>query len=212
MKLRPEFITKTKENRLYQLPVPIIGLTGGIATGKSTVAQLFRELGVNVLDADSLVKKIYSKPEAVDFVKNIFPEAFQNNAIMFKTLRELVFSSSSNQEKVETFIYSHLPHTFLEAFSLLPPQEFLIYDVPLLFEKKLNEKVDCSLCVYSSRETQLNRLTARDQIDINLAKSILSKQLDIEEKKKLSNLVIDNSGDLTSLKLAFKKLQELLIQ
>jgi dephospho-CoA kinase len=154
MKLRSEYISKTKENRLYHLPVPIIGLTGGIATGKSTVAKMFKDLGLNVLDADSLVKKIYAKTEAIDFVKTHFPQAYQNNAIQFKVLREIVFSNSFHQEVVEKFIYSHLPETFLNAFHELPAQSLLIYDVPLLFEKKLNESVDCSICVYTSREIQ----------------------------------------------------------
>ena len=212
MKLRSEYISKTKENRLYQLPVPIIGLTGGIATGKSTVAQMFKDLGLNVLDADSLVKKIYAKTEAIDFVKTHFPQAYQNNAIQFKTLRELVFSNGIHQETVEKFIYSHLPQTFLDAFHELPTQSLLIYDVPLLFEKKLNESVDCSICVYASRETQIKRLTSRDHIDIALAQQILAKQIDIETKKKLATITLDNSSNLEALQVAFKKLRQTLFQ
>ena len=212
MRLRLEYISKTKENRLYQLPIPIIGLTGGIATGKSTVAQMFKDLGLNVLDADSLVKKIYARAEAVDFVKANFPQAFQNNAIQFKILREIVFSDNSYQETVEKFIYSHLPQTFLNAFQELPVQNFIIYDVPLLFEKKLNESVDCSICVYASRETQIKRLTSRDHIDDPLAQQILAKQIDIETKKKLATITLDNSSNLEVLQVAFKKLNHTLFQ
>jgi dephospho-CoA kinase len=60
-KLKNNWVTKNKSNRLYEVPVPILGLTGGISTGKSTVAQLFREAGIPVIDADQLVKGIYQK-------------------------------------------------------------------------------------------------------------------------------------------------------
>ena len=132
-KLKNKWITKEQTERLYEIPVPILGLTGGIATGKSTVAQLFRQNGFAVIDADQLVKNVYSTPEALQFVTENFSKAISAGKIDFKILRQLVFSSSEGQQIVETFIYSNLPGEFVRTFNSLPPVEFVIYDVPLLF-------------------------------------------------------------------------------
>lgn len=205
-KLKTNWITKDQKSRLYEVPVPILGLTGGIATGKSTVAQLFRDAGIPVIDADKLVKNIYTKKSSYEFVLKNFPEAVTENDIHFKKLRELAFMTAENQLVLESFIYAQMPDAFREAYQVCGKHEFIVYDVPLLFEKNLNEKIDTSICTYSPRTTQLERLVKRDQISLELAEKILSKQMDIEEKKKKSDLIIENISDLNTLKLNFDKL------
>jgi dephospho-CoA kinase len=205
-KLKNNWITKTISNRLYELPVPVIGLTGGIATGKSTVAQYFREEGIPVIDADQLVKDIYKKKESMEFLLKSFPDAVHENVINFKKLREIAFRNADNQKKLETFIYAQLPDVFKKTYEEQPPHEFIVYDVPLLFEKHLNDKVDLSICVYADRKTQLERLIKRDLINSELAENILSKQMDIEEKKKNADIVIQNVDDITTLKKNFEDL------
>jgi dephospho-CoA kinase len=211
-KLNNKWVTKTSETRLYNIPVPVLGLTGGIATGKTTVAQFFKDAGTPVIDADKLVKGIYSQKESFDFVSLHFLEAIVDNAIHFKTLRELAFRTPENQQKLENFIYAQMPGAFLEAYKLFGKHEFIVYDVPLLFEKGLFSKTDVSVCVYSPRETQLERLVKRDGISMDLAKTILDKQMDIEEKKKRSDLFIENSGAMTDLKNNFETLLETLLK
>ena len=208
-KLKNKWITKEQTERLYEIPVPILGLTGGIATGKSTVAQLFRQNGFAVIDADQLVKNVYSTPEALQFVTENFSKAISAGKIDFKILRQLVFSSSEGQQIVETFIYSKLPGEFVRTFNSLPPVEFVIYDVPLLFEKKLDQKIDSSICVYCPRVMQLDRLMKRDHIEKDLAESILNKQMDIEEKRNLSDLIIENVAGVEELE---RKFQQLLVE
>lgn len=202
-KLKAKLISKTIETRLYQIPVPIVGLTGGIATGKSTVAELFRESGFHVIDADKLVKLIYQKELSLEFIKSHFPLALVANSINFKILRELAFKNSENQLTLETFIYSQMPAAFKEAYDKLPHADVIIYDVPLLFEKKLHLLVDVSVCVYSPKTLQLERLIARDNIEITLAENMLSKQMDIEEKKKKADFTIPNISNLSDLKNNF---------
>jgi dephospho-CoA kinase len=75
MKLKSEFIKLPQEKRLYQLPVPILGLTGGISSGKTTVSTIMAQNGLAIINADSLVKEIYSWPETIQFIKKNFPEA-----------------------------------------------------------------------------------------------------------------------------------------
>lgn len=210
-KLKNKWITKDHTSRLYHLPVPIVALTGGIATGKSTVAELFRVKGYPVIDADRLVKEIYKTPEAKSFIQTHFPEASNDGEIDFKQLRIAVFGNPHKQDKVEKFIYSKLPDEFLKVFKSLNNPEFVIYDVPLLFEKKLDQKIDVSVCVYSPKSFQLDRLIKRDKITAELAESILLKQLDIESKKQSSDLIIENVADQDALKKNFENVLKELI-
>jgi dephospho-CoA kinase len=200
-KLKSKWITKSSADRLYQIPVPIIGLTGGIATGKSTVAEMLRTAGLPVIDADRLVKNVYQTSEAVTFVSTNFNSVIADGKIDFKKLRAEVFSDHKKQEQIEQFIYSKLPGEFVKAFHAFKDPEFVIYDVPLLFEKKLDQKIDVSVCVYSPRTFQLDRLMKRDSIEALLANKILDKQMDIEEKKNLSDLFIENVKDQHELSL-----------
>ena len=211
-KLKSKWITKDQTSRLYNIPVPIVALTGGIATGKSTVAEMFREASIPVIDADKLVKGIYGKKESFDFVFKNFQAAIIDEAIHFKTLRELAFKTPENQLLLETFIYSHMPDAFSSAYGVFDSHGFIVYDVPLLFEKKLNEKTDLAVCTYAPKDIQLDRLVKRDNISRDLALNILSKQMDIEEKKKRSDLFIENTTDLAQLKKNFHHLLDTLCE
>lgn len=203
-KLKNKWITKDQASRLYNIPVPIVALTGGIATGKSTVAQFFRDEGILVIDADKLVKGIYQNKESLDFVSKHFPNSVIDNEIHFKTLRELAFKTPENQSKLEDYIYAQMPMAFTNAYKTFGPHEFIVYDVPLLFEKGLFSKIDVSICVYSPRSVQLKRLMERDSISVDLAETILNKQMDIEEKKNKSDLIIENTSDIQTLLENFK--------
>lgn len=198
-KLKNNLVKLTAENRLYQIPVPIIGLTGGIGTGKSTAAEWLRKHGLAVIDADANVKAVYRKPETLAFIKSHFPAVVADGQINFKKLREIVFINPDAKQLVEDFIYARLPQAFLDAYALLNKPALIIYDVPLLFEKKLHLLVDVSACVYAPKEIQIQRLMSRDHSSRDLAEKILSNQLDIEEKKKLSDFIIENTGDLHQL-------------
>lgn len=190
-KLKDKWITKTPVTRLYNLEKPIIGLTGGIATGKSTVTHILKNLGFEILDADLLVKEIYATKEAKNFIAMNFPQSIHENKINFPKLREIFFASPQNKNLIESFIYSKLPEMF-KKHSANIKQNFIIYDVPLLFEKKLNLLCDLSICVYVPSDIQINRLIKRDKISHDLAIEILKQQMPIEEKKEKSDFIITN--------------------
>ncbi|MBC7428299.1 MAG: dephospho-CoA kinase, partial [Bacteriovorax sp.] len=122
------------------------------------------------------------------------------------------FTTAENQLMIETFIYSQMPEAFKEAYLSHPQHDYIVYDVPLLFEKNLNLKVDTSICTYAPRSVQIERLIVRDQITLDLAEKILSKQMDIEEKKKKADLFIENMSDLPKLKSNFDKLHATLTE
>lgn len=198
-KLKNKFIKQTEETRLYQIPVPIIGLTGGIGTGKSTVANLFKKEGIPVIDADQLVKNIYQRNETKKFIKSHFPGAIDQEQIQFKKLREIVFHNEEAKKLVEDYIYALMPDEFKRAYYQFNNPSFIVYDVPLLFEKQLHLLTDLSICIYSPKETQIERVLKRDQISRELAESILAKQFDIEEKRKIADFHIDNTGSIEDL-------------
>lgn len=204
-KLKANWIKKTPLNRLYHIPVPIIGLTGGIATGKSTLANFFRKNDIPVIDADRLVKNIYQLPETKAFIKDNFPTTIIDDEIIFKKLREIAFQDETAKKLLEDFIYAHLPNEFKKAFVSFDDPKFVVYDVPLLFEKKLNEFIDFSICVYAPKNIQIERLIARDHSTIDLAEKIINQQMDIEVKKNLCDFVINNIGSPEELDSAIEK-------
>lgn len=198
--LKNKFVTKNIQNRLYQIPVPVIGLTGGISTGKSTVAKLLKEKNYAVIDADVLVKRVYQKSEVIQFIKDNFSDAIIDGKIDFKILRKVAFDKAENIAKIEKVIYQYLPNEFLQEFKTFTNPEFIFYDVPLLFEKGLDLLVDLKVCVYAPRDIQIDRLMKRDQIAEDQAKKIIDHQMSIEDKKIKSDLTIENFTDLEALK------------
>lgn len=199
-KLRKNIPLLKQAERIYGLKIPIIGLTGGIATGKSTVSKKLVEMGHTVICADNLVKKIYEKPITLGYVKKVVPEAIkEEGGIDFNLLREVFFNNFDVKQKLEQFLYSQLPECFLNELSKTGEDNHLIYDVPLLFEKKIHSKVDISVCVYSSQDKQLTRVMQRDGVSKESAERIINSQINIEDKKSEADYVIDNSGSIDDL-------------
>lgn len=201
-KLNKTHILEDPKARLYQIKTPLIGLTGSIATGKSTVSKILREKGFKIIDADELVKNIYRLDETFDFISQIEPICIKDHQIDFKVLRERFFNDAEIKNKIEGYIYSKLPKQFHQELAKLGPQldEVVIYDIPLLFEKQLESKFDLNVLVYAPYKLQLKRLIKRDHIPKENAQNIIQSQIDIEKKKSLANFVIDNSSEVSELK------------
>lgn len=210
IKLNSKFHKLEQQSRLYKLEKPLIGLTGGIACGKSTVSKMFSELGVKIIDADELVKSIYRDPQSLSFIKGQFPDCIIDNKINFKSLREIFFKSPEAKKIVEAFIYKHLEEEFRKKAMEIEGQDFYFYDVPLLFEKDLSSKFDFKIVVDCSQETQLKNLLKRDHLSIDSAQEILKHQMDLQKKKELADVVLDNSGDLDYLSQQVHKLWDFL--
>lgn len=203
-KLNKAQIKIQPKDRLYDLSIPIIGLTGSIATGKSTVSKFLTSKGVPLIDADYLVKEIYKTQECLDFIKNLCPESVTKNEIDFKILRKFFFDSQDIKLKIENYLYERLPVTFNSELAKLDFSkfDFLVYDVPLLFEKNLQDKLDLTIVCYTPQKLQIKRLMKRDSLSHDQALKIINSQISIESKKKLADHVIDNSGNLEDLHCA----------
>ncbi len=204
--LKSNYHKLKSENRLFGLTKPVIAITGGIATGKSSVTELLRSKGLGIIDADKLVKSIYQTKEAEEYIKKNIPEAYSKAGIDFRRLRELFFESQEIKKSIEEFIYPHLKDAFLKEASAMNQQNFYIYDVPLLFERGIDLKVDVIIVVYAPKEIQISRVVQRDQCSRDLAEKILKEQLDIELKKTKGDFVIHNVGSKYDLAAEVDKL------
>lgn len=205
MKIKEKYNRLTTAQRLSHLAVPIIGLTGGIATGKSTVGNYLINKGYPLLNADLLIKMIYQGQETLDFISNHFPQVIHQEKIDFKKLRELFFHHKDVQTKVENFLYPRLEEKVVQEFKKLGNPEYLFYDVPLLYEKDMASHVDVTIVVYTSPMIQKERLIFRDKISEDLANQILSKQWPIDQKKALADFTIKNEGATNELPLEIER-------
>ncbi len=181
------------EDRIHKLDTIIIGLTGGIGTGKTTASKILQRHGAKIIDADKCVKNIYAKGLINKFLSENIPETIANNKIDFSLLREIIFNNKELRNKIELEIYKHLPAEFSAAYEALGRPPVIFYDVPLLFEKGIDSHVDVSLCIYAPKELQIQRVLNRDNSKKTVIESIINSQMDIEEKKRKSDYVIDNS-------------------
>ena len=182
----------------------IIGLTGGIATGKSTVAEMLVKRGALLVDADQIAREVVAPgSEVLVEISTYFKEHYQldvvqeNGALDRKTLGELVFSNPHAKEALNSMIHPPIRKQIIERIQTLErenPQKLIIADIPLLFESKYDYMFDEVMLVYVSRQTQLQRLMKRDGIKLEQAEQRLAAQLPIEEKRKLASVIIDNSG------------------
>ena len=199
MKLKKEYHKLKSEDRLYQTKIPVIGLTGGIATGKSTVATILKSEGFSVIDADQLVKDIYKMKSTRDFIETKYPDVIVSNEIDFGRLREKFFTDKTVKLEIETLIYAKLPEAWATEVVKHKDSTLLIYDVPLLFEKALEKYFDVTVLVYAPQELQRERLIERDEISEELAEGILNHQMNIEDKKLKADFIIENDGDIEKL-------------
>ena len=179
----------------------VVGLTGGIASGKSTVSRMFREAGIPVICADDLAHEVV-KPgsAALDEIRRTFGEEFigLDGALDRAAMARLVFQDNDKRRALESIIH---PRVGEEREKLL--QEFaaqghniVIVDVPLLYESGLADSFDMIVIAYVPAEIQLQRLIARDSMSPEEARARLGAQMAIDEKKALAERVIDNTGSL----------------
>lgn len=190
----------------------IIGLTGGIASGKSTVSKLLREHEIAVIDADEISKELTAPGNAgyIDTVK-VFGEEILDTTqpkvggyypINRVKLGEIIFADAEKRRALNKIMHGkvifRIVMLLLRCF--LTGKSVVILDVPLLYETKLQKYCSKVVVVYTKQELQLERLTLRNPESAEQAKARINSQIDIEEKKKWADVVIDNNGSLEETK------------
>lgn len=190
-----------------------IGLTGGIATGKSTVAGWFLQSEIPVIDADFVYKEL-SKPGGVLYndITRKFGLAIlsPDQTIDWKRLGALVFETPALRQELNQLTHPAVKTAMLDAIAVLEEQNhpFVVLSVPLLFETDFHELCDQTICVVTSLAVQIDRLRRRDGITRHFALQKIGAQLPLKQKAKQATFVIDNSGDLTETKAQFDSILE----
>ena len=175
-----------------------IALTGGISTGKSTVCNLFKLHGFLTIDADVIAHRLLD--ENSNKIASMFGEQYvQNGKVIRKELGKIIFSNEGNKLKLEALLHPLIKEQIIKESKIFEEQNKPYFvDIPLFFEK-MSYPIPKSLVIYTPKELQIQRLMKRDNIDENEAKLKISNQMDIEEKRKLADMVIDNSQNLKHL-------------
>jgi dephospho-CoA kinase len=187
-----------------------IGLTGGIASGKSLISEYFQENNVLVLDADRIYKNLINTNVVM---ATEIKKAFNLQKIDFQALAEIVFDNQKMLRKLNKIAHPFVIRAFKEQLTKLEKTEsMVVLDIPLLFEAKMEDFCDVIICVYVDPIIQKERLMHRNNISEEEAIKRINSQMSLSEKAKMSDYVIDNSQDKDYSKNQFndifKKIKE----
>jgi dephospho-CoA kinase len=172
----------------------LIGLTGGIASGKSTVANYFRQLNIPVIDSDLIVRKLWKENQhMVQEIEASFGFIIKTKADRTK-LSRLIFKDEQKRQMLNHIVHPYVFDQIEKEKKEFSKQNIIVIDMPLLIEVNYQNQVDYVCVVYVDYETQLKRLVSRDSITVNSAKRKMSAQLCLNEKAKKAHFVIDNRG------------------
>lgn len=179
----------------------ILGLTGGIATGKSTVASYLAEKGLPIVDADVGARKVVEpNSEGLRRIIEEFGEKMllEDGSLNRKRLGEVVFSQEEKRQLLNSLLHDLIRQWIQVETDLLKNDRypFIVWDVPLLYEIHFEIDCDAIMVVYVPQEVQLQRLIRRDDISLEQAENRIRSQMPIEEKRRKADILIDNSGSI----------------
>lgn len=192
----------------------IVGLTGGIGTGKSTVSRKLRERGYPVIDLDVISREVIEYPEVIDeLVRNFGNEILENQnntsgkkSISRNKLRQTVFKEEKKVSVLNSIMHPPIVEEMRRQIEKLRKSYKTVFvEVQLLFEAKLEKEFDIIVLVYADKKTQLERVLKRDGRSKGEVRQIINAQMDMTEKRKLSNYIIENNKDPEMLDLEIEK-------
>lgn len=179
----------------------ILGLTGGIASGKSTVSQLFKERNIPVVDADLGAREVV-KPgsPALDKIRQVFGEGvfLEDGSLNRQVLGQIIFNDQDKRNQLNACVKEDIRQWILTQKDAYIEKgfELIVLDIPLLFEAHYESEVDAVMVVFVEEETQRERLMDRNSLTSKEAQERIDAQLPLKEKVKKADIVIDNNGTL----------------
>ena len=192
----------------------IVGLTGGIGTGKSTVSRKLREIGYPVIDLDVISREVIEYPEVIDeLVRNFGNEILENQnntsgkkSISRNKLRQTVFKEEKKVSVLNSIMHPPIVEEMRRQIEKLRKSYKTVFvEVQLLFEAKLEKEFDIIVLVYADKKTQLERVLKRDERSEEEVQRIINAQMDMTEKRRRSNYIIENNGNSEMLDLEIEK-------
>ncbi|MBV2130577.1 dephospho-CoA kinase [Arsukibacterium indicum] len=187
----------------------IVGLTGGIGSGKSTVTRLFNELGIPAVDADIVAREIVAKgsPLLAEIVDHFGPELLTaEHTLNRPLLRQLIFNDPAAKAWLNSVMHPAIRREMLSQLAALPAAPYVLLVAPLLLENKLHTLVDRVLVVDITEQNQLSRTLNRDAVNAGATpeqvRAIIASQISRAERLALADDIIDNNADIGGLDLA----------
>ena len=182
----------------------IIGLTGGIGSGKSAAAKILKELGLKVIDLDQITHELM-RPGELGYIeiKKEFGEKYidTKGVIDRKLLREEIFSSLDLKKRIESILHPIIFEECNKKLNILKQEKYIVLVIPLLFEtKNYISLIDEALLIDCDLEIQIERVIKRDKVSKALANRIIKNQMNRQEKQLLADKVILNDGNFNHLK------------
>jgi dephospho-CoA kinase len=182
----------------------IIGLTGGIGSGKSAAAEILKELGLKVIDLDLITHELM-RPGELGYIeiKKEFGEKYidTKGALDRKLLRQEIFSSFDFKKRIESILHPIIFEECNKQLNILKHEKYIVLVIPLLFEtKNYISLIDESLLIDCDLEAQIERVIKRDNVSKALVNRIIKNQMNREEKQLLADKVILNDGNINHLK------------
>jgi len=185
-----------------------IGLTGGIATGKSTVTGMLRELGAHVLDADAIAREVVAKgtPGLAEIAQR-FPGVVKGGVLDRKALADRIFGNETERRALNAITHPRIQQAVMERTAALHAQgvDVVVYDAALLIENRLHELMNGVMLVVTTPQVELERLMNRDGLSEAEARARIAAQMPLDEKRKVATWVIDNSGTIEETRAQVKK-------
>ncbi|MBE3554304.1 MAG: dephospho-CoA kinase [Thermicanus sp.] len=182
----------------------IIGLTGGIATGKSTVSALLASRGAHLIDSDQIVRLVVErgKPAYEEIVKYFGGKILlPDGQVDRKELGRIIFSNPEKRAVLEKITHPHIFREIKERIEVAKAEgkELIFLDAPLLFETGLDRQVDLTLLIDTDERIQMERLIKRDQLSREEAERRIEAQMPMEEKRKKADYILSNRGSMEEL-------------
>ena len=190
----------------------VIGLTGGIGTGKSTVSQILQEKKFPVIDLDTISHEVIKIPKVIEkIVENFGKEVLENsgnfenenNAIRIsrEKLGKIIFENKEKRLLLNSIMHPEILRVMREQISKYKKNNKIIFvEIQLLFEVQWEKEFDYILLISAKKSTQIRRILKRDNRSENDALNIINSQMPLDEKKKKSDFVIENNGNIEELK------------
>ena len=188
----------------------ILGLTGGIGSGKSTVSKIFLSMGIKVFDADLIAKDILETEQVKEEIKEKLGKEFinlKNNSVDKELLKKEVFNNSKKLNILNGIVHPRVVDIYIKKYlEFKDKKEIVIFDVPLLFEVNLERYCDKVIVVDIDLKVQIERIKNRDNIDVALINKIIAAQMSREERNMKADILIENNGSLEELKQKIEKI------